>query len=890
MKNLDKIFKPKTIAVIGASDNEGSVGHALMKNLIGSDYDGTVYPVNNKRKNVQSIKAYKSIKDISDKIDLVIIAIPAIFVLEVVKECGQAGVGGIVIISAGFQEIGKKGEEMSQEILKVSRQYNMRIIGPNCLGFIRPALHLNASFSGKMALPGKIALISQSGALCTSILDWSIKNNVGFSHFVSIGSMLDVGFADLIDYFGQDKETESILIYMETLSEARKFMSAARAFSRTKPIIVLKAGQSTEGAKAAKSHTGSLAGDDMIFNAAFERAGIIRVETVVDLFHVAKTLAMQKRPINKHLAIVTNAGGPGVLAVDALIRSHGKLADLNKKTINSLDKFLPSAWSHSNPVDIIGDADPLRYSRAVSEVIKDDEVGAVLVILTPQAMTDPIAVAHKIVALSKNNKTGKPILASWMGGFDVEKGREILEKGNVPIYRSPEDAIKTFAYINSYTNNLSFLYETPATIPHAFTPNIEANRAIIDKIIKEKREILNEAEAKEILSNYGIAVVKNAVAMKSEEAGLLAEQIGFPVVMKILSTEILHKTDVGGVKLNIKSKAEAEAAFKSIADSVKKNCPQVKWEGIFIEAMAKKRYELLIGSKKDPIFGPVILFGMGGIAVEVFKDTKAGLPPLNMSLAMRLVRETKIYKLLRGYRNIPGVDIQAIQFLLYKFAYLVADFPEIKEVDINPFAIDEHGGMVLDAKIILDKKLFGKDIKPYSHLVISPYPKEYLDEFKLKNGKKVLLRPIKPEDEEMEGGLFKTFSQESLKQRFFEVIKKVDHDLLTRFTQIDYDREMAIAAIVKEDGKEKIIGVVRMITDPTGEAADFTIGIGDPWHFQSLGKKFTDYILEIAKSKGVKVMRAKYYSSNKPMHSILVKKGFKITTQGKFKLAELDLK
>lgn len=889
MKNLDKLFNPKTIAVIGASDNEKSVGHALIKNLVGSDYDGIVYPINNKRKNIQSIKAYKTILDVPDKVDLAIIAIPAVFVPDMVKQCGQAGVGGVVIISAGFQEAGKKGEAMSREILKTAKKYDMRILGPNCLGFIKPSIHLNASFARQMALPGKIALISQSGALCTSILDWSIKNNVGFSNFVSVGSMLDVGFADLIDYFGEDKQTESILIYMETLSDARKFMSAARAFSRTKPIILLKAGKSAEGAKAAKSHTGSIAGDDMIFNAAFERAGIIRAETVVDLFHVAKTLAMQEKPANNRLAIVTNAGGPGVLAVDALIKSHGRLSNLNKKTIANLNKFLPPAWSRANPVDILGDADEFRYSRAVEEVLKDSDVGSVLIILTPQAMTDSVAVAQKIVAISKKNKTGKPILASWMGGFDVEKGRQILEKGNVPIYRSPEDAIKTFSYINSYSRNLKILYETPATIPHAFIPDTKSNQKIIDNIIAEKREVLNEAEAKEILKNYGIPVVKNAVAKSASQASKLSSQIGFPLVMKILSTDIIHKTDVGGVKLNINSPKEAYSTYKEIIKNVKKNNPTAKTQGVFMEAMAKKRYELLIGSKKDPIFGPVILFGMGGVAVEIFKDIKAGLPPLNMSLAMRLIRETKIYKLLRGYRNMPRVDIQAIQFLLYKFAYLVADFPEIKEIDINPFAIDEDGGLVLDAKIILDKKLFGKTIKPYSHLVISPYPKEYIDEFKLNNGKKVIFRPIKPEDEEMEGELFKTFSQESLKQRFFELIKKVDHDLLTRFTQIDYDREMAIVAILREKGIDKIIGVVRLIADPTGETAGFTIGVGDPWHFQGLGKKFTDYILNIARDRGIKKVNAKYYSSNKAMHNILIKRNFKISAKGKFKLAELKL-
>jgi acetyltransferase len=766
----------------------------------------------------------------------------------------------------------------------------MRVLGPNCLGFIKPGLHLNASFASKMALPGKIALISQSGALCTSILDWSIKNNVGFSNFVSIGSMLDISIADLIDYFGQDKETESILIYMESLSEARRFMSAARAFSRTKPIIVLKAGESKAGAKAARSHTGALAGDDAVFNAAFERAGIIRVKTIVNLFHAAKALAMQNRPANSQLGIVTNAGGPGVLAVDALVERGGQPAELEKNTITKLNKILPGPWSHGNPIDILGDADPTRYQQAVEQCLADKNVSAVLVILTPQSMTDPIAVAHKIVSLSQQNKTGKPILASWMGGFDVLRGREILEKGNVPVYRSPEDAINTFMSICQYSDNLAMLYETPATIPHAFVPKIKENQAIINRLIKEKRDVMTEAEAKEMLANYDIPVVKNAIARNAGEAVEFSTQLGFPVVMKILSPDIIHKTDVGGVVLNVKTAEEAKKHYNQILNSVKKSCPRANIHGIFIEPQVSKRYELLIGSKKDQIFGPVIVFGMGGVAVEVFKDTKVGLPPLNMSLAMHLIKDTKIYKLLKGYRHMPGVDLQAIQFLLYKFSYLLIDFPEIKELDINPFAVDERGGMVLDAKIILDKKVFGKNIKPYSHLCISPYPKEYTTKIRLKNGKTVLLRPIKPEDEEMEAGLFATFSKETLRNRFFREIKNVDHDWLTTFTQIDYDREIAIVAILKEKGKEKNIGVVRLMSDPTNERAEFAMAIGDPWHFQGLGKKFTDYILEIAKERGIKKVWARYLRSNKSMEDILKEKGFKIEGKGDKHIAELELK
>ncbi|HAM89009.1 MAG: Acetyltransferase, GNAT family [Candidatus Falkowbacteria bacterium GW2011_GWC2_38_22] len=871
---LDRIFNPKVIAVIGASDKHGSVGYALMDNLINSEYAGTVYPINAKHDHVHSVRAYKTVTEVPDKIDLAIIATPAAAVPQIIEECGQAGISGAVIISSGFQEIGLQGEKMIEQIFITAKKYGMRIIGPNCLGFMRPDLHLNASFASKIALPGKVAFISQSGALCTAILDWSLKNNVGFKHFVSIGSMVDISFHDLIDYFGQDKDVESILIYMESLNDARKFMSAARAFARTKPIIVLKVGRTSEGAVAAKSHTGSLTGNDAIFDAAFKRAGIIRVDTVVSLFHTAKSLAMQPHPRGNRMAIITNAGGPGIIATDALVKDGGEIAKLSKATIDDLNSFLPVNWSRNNPVDILGDADFARYAKSLQIVVTDPNVDAVLVILTPQYMTNPSVVARELVALQL--QIDKTIMATWMGGDDVAEGRMILEKGNIPVYRQPEDAIRCFSYVFNYSKNLKALYEAPATIPHAFEPDIEANRKLIDRVIADKRLVLTEAESKELLKNYDIAVVKNAVAKSVKDAGDFSAKIGFPVVMKILSPDILHKTDVGGVRLNINSSAEAEKAYVEILASVKKHLPKAQIDGIFIEQMIKKRYELLIGCKKDPIFGPAIVFGMGGVAVEVFQDTQIALPPLNMALSLNLIMETKIYKLLKGYRNIPGVDIQSIQYLLYKFAYLVADFPEIDELDINPFAVDEAGGIVLDAKVILDEKVIGKKLKPYSHLVISPYPKEYTYSFKLKNGKKVIIRPIRPEDEPMEAEMFASFSKESMKHRFIDDIKEVTHEVLMRFTHIDYDREIALIAEITEGKKKKMLGVVRLISDPLSGIGEFTVIVADPWHFLGLGNKFTDLIFEIAKKRGVKKINAKYLKSNLAMENIFKKRGFKI--------------
>ncbi|MFC1574093.1 acetate--CoA ligase alpha subunit [Candidatus Latescibacterota bacterium] len=881
------MFNPHTVAVIGATNREGTVGYDLMKNLIGSGFDGIVYPVNHKRKSIYGIKAYPSVQEISDEIDLAVIATPALTVPDLVEQCGQAGVKGIVIISAGFSEAGKQGEEMVDRILHLSREYGMRIIGPNCLGFIKPSISLNASFANKMALPGKIAFISQSGALCTSILDWSVKMNVGFSHFVSIGSMIDVGFDDLIDYFGQDSDTHSIVIYMESLSNTRKFMSAARAFSRSKPIILLKAGKSSEGAKAAKSHTGSIAGNDAVFDAAFKRAGIIRVDTIGELFDCAKTLAMQKKPKGKRLAVITNAGGPGVIVTDKLVESGGEIAPLSKKTIDSLNETLPTAWSGSNPVDVLGDAPPERYKSAVKLCVDDPNVDGLLVILTPQSMTDSVKVAQEIVNLPDRDK--KTLLTSWMGEDDVREGRDILEQGNIPCFTIPEDAVKSFMNMYNYSRNLELLYETPSSIPHDFTPSTEKSKKIIKDVLDNNRFVMTEYEAKQLLMHYEIPVLDNDIARTAQDAGFLAEKFGLPVAMKIVSPDILHKTDVGGVKLRVKSTEEAEKAFDDIMQSASKHNPDADLHGVLVEPMMSKKYELLIGCKKDPLFGPAIVFGMGGVAVEVFKDTNVGLPPLNMALSMRLIEETKIFNLLSGYRGMKGVDIKSIQFLLFKFAYLVSDFPEIREIDINPFAIDENGGIVLDAKVILDENLAGKKIQPYSHMVISPYPEEFTTTFRMKNGGEALLRPIKPEDEPLEAGMFAQFSEQTQRFRFFQLIKNITHEMLVRYTQIDYDREIAIIAEVDEDGTKKMAGVVRLIADPYNETAEFAIVVADPWHNEGLGNKFSDYILEIAKKRGIKKVYATILHNNHIMLHMFRKRGFTIIKNEEDCYAELTL-
>ena len=877
---LEKLFNPKSIAAIGASDKEGSVGYVLIRNLLSGSYGGKVYPVNIRHNSVFDRKAYRSIKQVPEVVDLAIIATPAETVPEVIEQCGKAEVKAAVILSAGFIEVGWEGSKRFDKVKKTAAEYDIRILGPNCMGFINPLLGLNATFLNQKVLPGRIVLISQSGALGSSILDWAAEMNVGFSHFVSVGSMMDISFHDLIDYFGMDTYTSSILIYMESLQDARKFMSAARAFSRNKPIIVLKAGKSQEGAQATLSHTGTLAGNDAAFSAAFHRAGIVRVNTVAQLFHCAQAMAMQPRPEGNRLAILTNAGGPGVLATDFLVQQEGQLARLSADTIQKLNKVLPEDWSKSNPIDIMGDATQERYRQALSLTLEDPGVDGVLVIFAPQGVTNAEEIARTVGKISHRSK--KPILATWMGEKDVISAREILENEKVPNYKFPEHAVEVFLFMCSYTQNLQLLHETPREIPRSFYPDKEEAQRIIDEAMGEGRNSLSETEAKALLTAFEMPVTDSVLVTSETAAANTSREIGFPVVMKAELNASVHKSDFGGVIYPIQNATQAKLAFNKLVGLAKKHHRDKICRGVLIEPLTEKRYELIIGARKDPIFGPIILFGMGGIAVEVFLDRNVGLPPLNMALAMQLIEGTKVYHLLKGFREVKGVDMAAIQFLLYKFAYLVMDFPEISEIEINPFAVDENGGVVLDAKVMLEEPEFNKRRQPHAHLVISPYPGQYQRKVKLKNGQEALLRPIRPEDEPLEAEMFTILSKETVYFRFFGYVPHVTHELLTRFTQIDYDREMAIIAEIREtpDGPPRMAGVVRLVGDAWNENAEYAIVIADPWQGQGLGNQMTDYILEIARERGIRKVYGSVLSNNEGMIRIFKKKGFTFRQEG----------
>lgn len=884
---LDAIFAPKSVAVIGASEKSGSVGRTLLWNLISNPFGGTVYPVNPKRDSILGIKAYASLDDIPDAVDLAIIATPAPTVSQVIKDCTRKGVKGAIIISAGFKEIGDKGIALEQEIKAEAQAHNLRIVGPNCLGVMNPHYGLNATFGSAMALPGNVGFISQSGALCTSILDWSFRENVGFSAFVSIGSMLDVNWGDLIDYLGDDPHTHSIVIYMESIGDARSFLSAAREVALTKPIIVIKSGRTSAAAQAAASHTGALAGSDDVLDAAFRRCGVLRVDAIDDLFNLAEILAKQPRPKGNRLTILTNAGGPGVLATDALIRKGGQLAQLAPETIQALNECLPTHWSHGNPIDILGDADPKRYESAIAQLAKDPNSDGLLVILTPQAMTNPTQIAESLCNFS--NLQGKPLLASWMGGNSVEEGEKRLNEANIFTLPYPDTAAQVFNLMWHYSYNLQGIYETPI-LGEGKEPDYSKVDAILNQVKTSGRTLLTEYESKQLLAAYQIPTVETRLATTIEEAQSLAEAIGYPVVLKLSSETITHKTDVGGVQLNLKNATEVEAAYQQIQKSVS---PE-HFQGVTVQPMLKlDGYELILGSSLDPQFGPVLLFGTGGSLVEVFQDRALALPPLNTTLARRMMEQTRIYQALQGVRGRETVDLEALEQLLVQFSQLVVEQPQIKEIDLNPLLAQtqEAGGSIaLDARVVLHEDVTNRP-KP----AIRPYPTQYITHWQLKDKTPVTIRPIRPEDEPLIRAFHATLSEESVYLRYAHLISqahRITHTRLTRICFIDYDRELALVADYEdENGNHQILGVGRFSQIKGTHSAEFGMLISDPYQGQGLGTEFLRQLIHIAQQEELERIVAYILPENRPMQKICQRLGFTVQKdpEEEMMVAELTL-
>jgi acetyltransferase len=883
---LDAIFAPQNVAVIGATENPGSVGRTLLWNLMSNPFGGTIFPVNPKRASVLGIKAYPNIAAVPEKVDLAVIVTPAPTVPGVIGECVDAGVKGAIIISAGFKETGAQGAELERQIMAHARRGtpSMRIIGPNCLGVMNSRTGLNATFATAISRAGSVGFITQSGALATAILDWSFRENVGFSAFVSIGSMLDVGWGDLIQYLGDDPRTTSIVLYMETIGDARAFLSAAREVALVKPIIVIKPGRTEAAARAAASHTGSLTGSDEVLQAAFRRSGVLRVNSIADLFNMAEVLAKQPRPKGPRLTIVTNAGGPGVIASDALISNNGELANIAETTMQELDKILPPEWSHGNPIDILGDASPERYAQTIEIAARDAHSDGLLVILTPQAMTDPTATAEKLKPYAQS--TGKPVLASWMGAQDVAAGEAILNRADIPTFAYPDEAVRMFTYMWQYAENLRALYETPVLPAEGSDP--QSARAQGERIVAAARDagraILTEYESKQLLAAYGIPIVETRIAKNFADAVKIANTLGYPVVLKLHSETITHKTDVGGVQLNLGDADAVRRAYRAIEASVREHAGAQHFQGVTVQPMIKldAAYELIVGSSVDPQFGPVLLFGLGGQLVEVFRDRALGLPPLNTTLARRMMERTKIYHALKGVRGREPVDLAALEQLLVRFSQLVVEQRWIKEIDINPLLAaprtSEGTGLIaLDARVVLHDQTVTRDQLP--RLAIRPYPTRYAQTWTAKDGRAITFRPIRPEDEPMMVKFHETLSDRSVYLRYLHPMmlhQRVAHERLSRICFIDYDREIALVAEIGEakTGERRIAAVGRLSKIRGTDDAELTMLVNDAFQGIGIGRELGQRLVQIGRDENLRRIVATISSDNLVMQELCQKLGF----------------
>jgi acetyltransferase len=892
-QQLDVIFRPETVAVVGATERPGSVGRTIMWNLVSSPFGGTVFPVNSRRLNVLGIKAYPSVSEVPARVDLAVIVAPAPAVPDIIGECVEAGVAGAIIISAGFRETGPEGVELERRVLEEARRGRMRIIGPNCLGVMRPPTGFNATFAGAIARPGNVALLSQSGALLTAILDQSFMENVGFSALVSVGSMMDVTWGDVIYYLGDDPETKSIVVYMESVGDARSFLSAAREVAMTKPIIVIKAGRTEASGKAVASHTGSLTGSDEVLDAAFSRSGVLRVDEISELFGMAEVLGKQPRPRGPRLTILTNAGGPAVLATDALIGNGGELAEISEETMNALNDFLPAPWSHGNPVDVLGDADAERYAKTLQTAAGDPESDGLLVVLTPQDMTDPTATAEGLAPYAQS--TRKPVLASWMGGPAVSAGDSILNGSGIPTFDYPDAAARAFTNMWKYTYNLRSIYETPepAEVESADRERVEE---IIGRVRDSGRTILTEFEAKQVLAAYGIPTVQTEVARSPGEAVELADRLGYPVVLKLDSETITHKTDVGGVRLNLQDSDEVRQAYEELETSIRTHYRPEDFGGAAVQRMVSlDGYELIVGSSLDPQFGPVLLFGSGGSLVEVYRDRALALPPLTTTLARRMMERTRIFEALGGVRGRAPVDVGSLEKLLVRFSQLVVEQPWIKELDINPLLASPERLIALDARVVLHDPETQEEDLP--HTAIRPYPTQYVSNEVLRDGTPVTIRPIRPEDEPLMVKFHETLSEESVYMRYFHMMnltQRTAHERLTRICFIDYDREMALVAehTDPETKEREIMGVSRLSRlGAVPDEAEFSVLVSDRFQRLGLGTLLVGRLLEVGRAEGLERITAEILFDNHPMQRISKKLGFHLRrdTEEMVMKAALDL-
>jgi len=878
IRNLEHLLKPQSVAVIGAGTRPHSVGAVLARNLFGAGFGGPVMPVNPKHESIEGVLTYPDVAHLPLTPDLAVIATPPETVPGLVSDLGARGTKAVVIVTAGFGEgADARGRALRQQVLDAAQPHCLRVLGPNCLGLMVPGLRLNATFAHIGVAAGDIAFVAQSGAVAIAVLDWAKAHGIGFSHLVSVGDMADVDFGDLLDYLALDSNVRAILLYIEAISDARKFMSAARAAARAKPVVVVKTGRFEAGKHAAQSHTGALAGSDAAYDAAFNRAGLLRVHDLDELFDAVETLALVRPPAGNRLAILTNGGGFGVLATDAVIEAGGRLAELSSETMEKLNAALPPTWSHGNPVDIIGDADAERYTKALAPLLEAREIDAVLVLNCPTAVASSLDAAEAVAAAIKG--ADKTVLTSWIGGAAVEAARAHFAANRIPTYSTPGQAVRAFHQLVAYRRNQELLMETPPSIPKGFAPQRETVRAVVDKVLEAKREWLSEPEAKSVLAAYGIPAVATHVADSPKAAAARAAEIAGPVAIKILSPDITHKSDVGGVVLDLATPAAAREAAEAMLSRISKTNPDARIEGFTVEPMVRRpgAFELIVGVAQDRQFGPLVLFGQGGTAVEVVGDTALGLPPLNMKLARDLMDRTRICKQLVGFRAQPPADLEAIAFTLVKVSQLIIDIPEIVELDVNPLLADEYGVMALDARIRLSAAKHGDATWRFA---IRPYPSELEETVTLSDGTSLLLRPVRPEDEPAIQAGFLKLTARDVRMRFFAAMKMLPHDLAARLTQIDYDREMAFVAFTKDasGAADEAMAVVRLMADPDNRLGEYAVIVRSDYQRRGLGRLLMDRIIAHAKRRGIGEMFGYVLDENSPMLKLCRELGFTVKT------------
>jgi acetyltransferase len=873
---LAPLFTPESIALFGASDREDSVGGIVFKNLRSSGFKGRIYAVNPGRDVVQGEPAYKSLADIEETVDLAVVATPAHSIPAIVRACGESGTRMMLILSAGFRETGAEGRALEDRVMQVAAHYGIRIMGPNCLGIIRPDIGLNATFGNNDAQAGNLALVSQSGAICTAILDWAAVNKIGFSTVVSTGIAADLDFGDYLDYLATDPKTKAILLYIEGVYDARRFMSSLRAAARVKPVIALKVGRHAAGAEASASHTGALVGSDDTFSAALSRSGVLRVETVGQLFSAARALAAnQHRRRAERLVIITNGGGPGVMAADRAVDQDIELSVLSDETLDRLNEVLPAVWSHSNPVDIIGDAPPERYKQALDICLADPNIDGAVVILTPQAMTRPTEVAQAVIDAAKQND--QPVMTSWMGGTHIIEARNLFNAAHLPNYTMLENAIDAFSYVARHNRNQRMLLQTPGRLGRGKkAPDVDGARLIIESVLKEQRHTLTEPESMAVLNAFDIPTVRNGVARSANEALVVAGSIGFPVAMKVLSTDITHKSDAGGVRLNINSAHEVRSVYRQLIDEVQSKVPGATITGVTVEKMYRSSNgrELMIGIIRDPVFGPVISFGGGGTAVEVMGDSAISLPPLNHRLATDLINRTRISRMLGDFRNMPAVDVDQLVDVLLSVSGIACELPWVQEMDINPLIIDENGIIAVDARIMVEFPPPSTD--RYNHLAIHPYPTSLVRNDQLNDGTDIVVRPIRPEDAEIEAKFVRELSTESKYMRFMNSIQELSQEMLVRLTQIDYHNEMALIAVRPLPDGEDQIGVARYSTNVDRKSCEFALVVSDKWQGKGIAHILMRNLMEVARDRELDVMEGQVLSDNKRMLELMRSLNFEI--------------